>query len=149
MSKYKVSVYAICKNEEKFIDRWYESMKEADEIYVLDTGSTDLSVEKLEFNGVNVSVCEINPWRFDTARNKSLDLVSLDTDICVCTDIDEVFEPGWREKLEKYWDKDITRGYYNYNWSFDNKGRPAVNFYLDKIHSRNGYKWSHPVHEIL
>ena len=46
MSKYKISVYAICKNEEKFVDRWYESMKEADEIYVLDTGSTDLSVEK-------------------------------------------------------------------------------------------------------
>ena len=40
---------------------------------------------------------------FDVARNKSLELVSLDTDICVCTDIDEVFEPGWRENLEKHW----------------------------------------------
>ena len=149
MSKYKVSVYAICKNEEKFVDRWYESMKEADEIYVLDTGSTDLSVEKLKSNGVNVTICKITPWRFDVARNKSLELVSLDTDICVCTDIDEVFEPGWREKLEKYWEQDTTRGYYNYNWSFDNKGEPAVNFYLDKFHSRLGYKWTHPVHEIL
>ena len=27
--KYKVCVYAICKNEEKFVDRWYESIKEA------------------------------------------------------------------------------------------------------------------------
>ena len=35
MSKYKISVYAICKNEEKFIDRWYNSMKEADNIYSL------------------------------------------------------------------------------------------------------------------
>ena len=43
MKKYKVCVYAICKNEEKFINRWVESMKEADEIYVLDTGSTDNS----------------------------------------------------------------------------------------------------------
>ena len=41
MNKYKVCVYAICKNESKHIKRWYESMKEADEIYVLDTGSTD------------------------------------------------------------------------------------------------------------
>ena len=149
MSKYKISVYAICKNEEKFVDRWYESMKEADEIYVLDTGSTDLSVEKLKSNGVNVAICEITPWRFDVARNKSLELVSLDTDICVCTDIDEVFEPGWREKIEKYWESDTTRGYYNYNWSFDSRGEPAVNFYLDKFHSRLGYKWAHPVHEIL
>ena len=61
MSKYKVSVYAICKNEEKFIDRWYESMKEADEIYVLDTGSDDNSVEKLKEKGVNVVVEKINP----------------------------------------------------------------------------------------
>ena len=29
MKKYKVCVYAICKNEEKFINRWVESMKEA------------------------------------------------------------------------------------------------------------------------
>ena len=100
MSKYKVCVYAICKNEEKFVDRWYESMKEADEIYVLDTGSDDDTVKKLKEKGVNVTVSNIVPWRFDVARNKSLDLVSDDVDICVCTDLDEVFESGWREKVE-------------------------------------------------
>jgi len=36
--KYKVYVYAICKNEEKFIDRWMDSVSEADKVYVLDTG---------------------------------------------------------------------------------------------------------------
>ena len=30
MNSYKVCVYAICKNEEKFVDRWINSMKEAD-----------------------------------------------------------------------------------------------------------------------
>ena len=28
----KICIYAICKNEAKFVDKWYESMKEADEI---------------------------------------------------------------------------------------------------------------------
>lgn len=37
----KVVVYAICKNERAFADRWMASMSEADEVYVLDTGSTD------------------------------------------------------------------------------------------------------------
>ena len=37
----KICVYAICKNEEKFVDKWLESMSEADYIVVLDTGSTD------------------------------------------------------------------------------------------------------------
>ena len=61
MSKYKISVYAICKNEEKFIDRWYNSMKEADNIYVLDTGSSDNSVEKLKNLGVIVKQEIITP----------------------------------------------------------------------------------------
>ena len=47
MSKYKICVYAICKDEEKFIKRWYNSVKEADDIYVLDTGSSDNSVSIL------------------------------------------------------------------------------------------------------
>ena len=41
----------ICKNEEKFVASWVESMKEADEIVVLDTGSTDNTVEELRKNG--------------------------------------------------------------------------------------------------
>ena len=48
MNKYKVCVYAICKNEEKFVKRWVNSMKEADEIYVLDTGSTDNTIKLLK-----------------------------------------------------------------------------------------------------
>ena len=48
MNKLKVCVYAICKNEEKFVSRWVESMSEADEIYVLDTGSCDDTVQKLK-----------------------------------------------------------------------------------------------------
>ena len=44
----KICVYAICKNESQFVDRWYESMKEADEIVVLDTGSTDDTIEQLK-----------------------------------------------------------------------------------------------------
>ncbi|MBR6690417.1 MAG: glycosyltransferase [Bacilli bacterium] len=149
MSKYKVCVYAICKNEEKFVERWVNSMKEADDIYVLDTGSTDDTVQELKELGVNVSIEKIIPWRFDVARNKSLELVPNDIDICVCTDLDEVFMKGWRKKLESIWDKDTTRLAYNYNWLLDENDNPKVNFYIEKIHSRKGYKWTHPVHEVL
>ena len=149
MKKYKVCVYAICKNEEKFVERWVNSMKEADSIYVLDTGSSDNSVELLKSFGVNVQSKEIKPFRFDTARNLSLDMVPEDCDICVCTDLDEVFESGWREKLEEIWNDDVTRVAYNYNWSFDKYGNPSVNLYIEKIHKRFGYSWKHPVHEVL
>jgi len=149
MNKYKVCVYAISKNEEKFVDRWVNSMKEADMIVVADTGSTDNTVSKLESLGVMVSKIKIEPWRFDKARNESLKLVPDDIDICVCTDLDEVFEAGWRKKVEDIWDEDTTRLRYNYNWNFDEYGNPATSFYINKIHSRHDYVWTHPVHEVL
>ena len=149
MNKYKICVYAISKNEEKFVDRWYESVKEADEVYVLDTGSTDNTVSLFKKHNIIVKEQEIKPWRFDVARNISLAMVPEDTDICVCIDLDEVIEKGWRKKLEQLWQKNTTRLRYNYNWSFDSKGNPAVNFYIEKIHSRKNYQWTHPVHEIL
>ena len=98
---YKIAVYAICKNEEQFVDRWVKSMSEADEIFVLDTGSTDNTVEKLKSLGVHVTQEVIKPWRFDVARNKTLDLVPKDYERCVCTDLDEIFVKGWRKKLEE------------------------------------------------
>lgn len=149
MNKYKICVYAIAKNEEKFVERWVESMKEADKIYVLDTGSTDDTLKKLSDLGVIVERKEIIPWRFDVARNESLKMVDLDTDICVCTDLDEVFVPGWRKQLEEVWEKNMTCLYYNYNWSLDEFGNPKVNFYINKIHTRQGCVWTHPVHEVL
>lgn len=146
---YKIVVYAISKNEEKFVERWVASMKEADDIYVLDTGSTDNTVSLLKNLGVHVKEEVIQPWRFDIARNLSLDMIPDDVDICICTDLDEVFEPGWRKKLEKIWNNNITRLRYNYNWSLDENMKPLVNFYIEKIHSRHNYKWTHPVHEVL
>mgnify|MGYP003290496004 FL=1 len=150
MSKYKIVVYAICKNEEENIDMWYSSMKEADEIIVLDTGSTDNSVNILKkYPKIKLYQESIIPWRFDVARNLSLSYVPKDTDICVCTDLDERFEKGWRKKLEQNWDSKTTRVKYTYNWSFTSDNRPGTTFYLNKIHTRNNYKWINPVHEVL
>ena len=51
---YRVCVYAICKNESQFVERFMDSMSEADDICVLDTGSTDDTVEKLRARGAHV-----------------------------------------------------------------------------------------------
>lgn len=149
MKKYKIAVYAISKNEGKFAKRWIDSMKEADQVYVLDTGSTDDTVAILKREGAIVEQKEIKPWRFDVARNESLKLIDDDVDICVCTDLDEVFLPGWREKIEEAWEKDTTRMTYLYHWSLKEDHTPATTFYQNKIHIRHGYIWKHPVHEVV
>ena len=48
MTDKKICVYAICKNESKFISQWLDNMSEADYIVVLDTGSTDGTYEYLQ-----------------------------------------------------------------------------------------------------
>lgn len=145
----KICVYAICKNEEKFIERWYESVKEADGIYVLDTGSTDNSVKLLKSLGVVVRQEIISPWRFDIARNKSLEMIPDDFDICICLDLDEVLNKGWSKTIKSLWKDGLTRLRYVYNWSLDKNNQPIISFYGEKIHKRKGFTWVNPVHEIL
>lgn len=144
-----IAVYAICKNEAQFVERWVKSMSEADAIYVLDTGSTDDTPALLESLGVTVKQQIVTPWRFDVARNLSLDMVPEDADICVCTDLDEVFRPGWRRELERAWLPWVQQVYYRYTWSFSDTGEELMVFQKEKIHTRHGFVWTHPVHEVL
>lgn len=151
----KISVYAIAKDERKFCGRWMESMKEADEVAVLDTGSTDGTAETLRSLGAKVEVREIRPWRFDAARNESMRLVSPDADLLVCTDLDEVLLPGWRARLEAAWKEAVAQGWhpttaqYEYVWSFNPDGSDDIKFLYEKVHVPGVAKWEHPVHEVL
>lgn len=146
----KIYVYAICRNEEKFVNRWVESMSEADGIIVLDTGSDDNTVKLLSvYPKVTVYSEKIEPWRFDTARNRSLELVPEDADICVCTDLDEVFRKGWRKGFEQAFADGVQLFSYRYTWSFTDDGREGTVFNIQKAHSRYGFEWKHPVHEVV
>ncbi len=149
LKDYKVCVYAIAKNEEQFVRRWVNSLKEADKIIVLDTGSTDNTVGLLKDLGVEVHTQIFAPWRFDDARNASLALVPKDYDICICIDLDEIMVEGWKKELLSVWNDGVTRVRYNYNWSFDEYGHPGTSFLSNKIHKNGYYKWTHPVHEVL
>lgn len=149
MLKYKVCVYAICKNEEQFVDRWMEAVGEADLVVVLDTGSTDRTVDKLRERGAVVHERTVEPWRFDTARNMAMDYIPDDVDICVSNDLDEVFEPGWRDRLEAAWKNENTRVRYWFAWSHAENGEIVKKYTMEKIHRRHGFRWVHPVHEVL
>ena len=147
----KICVYAICKNESAFVERWLDSMQEADYIVVLDTGSSDDTFEKLK-NDKRVTRVEqkiINPWRFDVARNESMKLVPDDANILVCTDFDEIFEPNWADTIKNQWiSTKHNRGCYLYAFSHTDNGYPTDIFTNDKIHTRD-FQWKFPVHEVL
>ena len=144
----KIAVYTIAKNEEQFVEAWYNSAKDADYLLIADTGSTDNTVELAKSLGINVITVNVSPWRFDDARNASLAAIPLDIDYCIALDMDEVLIEGWREELEKV-NPQSTRIRYQYTWNWNEDGTPGLQYGGDKIHSRKGYRWKHPVHEVL
>ena len=146
----KICVYAICKNESKFVKQWLDNMQEADYIVVMDTGSTDGTYKMLKEDPrvTRVEKKIIKPWRFDVARNESMKLIPYDADVLVCTDFDELFEPGWADVIRARWKDETTRMFYTYAWSHNENGEPQDVFKYDKIHNRD-YRWIFPVHEVL
>lgn len=145
----KIAVYTIALNEIKHCERWAESVKDADYRIVLDTGSTDGTVEKLRELGVTVHEQRFMPWRFDVARNAALNSVPEDADICISQDMDEFLEPGWRAKMEAVWQKGhTTRLAYTYVFDYRPGGKND-GYRMDKIHARQGYEWRRPVHETV
>lgn len=147
-SKHKIAltycVYAVSKNEEQFVERFCNSAKDADYILIADTGSTDRTADLAFECGAVVHDIYISPWRFDLARNASLALIPRNIDICISLDLDEVLEPGWKEKIEAVWIPGKTTNlWYYFDWGHN------IRFPYRKIHSRYGYHWHHPCHEDL
>lgn len=143
-----IAVYTIALNEEKHIERWAASCADADVRIVVDTGSTDDTVRLAEEAGCTVYSIKLQQWRFDHARNISLAFVPIDVDMCISLDADEVLVSGWRAHLEAL-DPSVTRPRYKYTWSWNSNGSPGLQYEGDKIHSRHGYYWKHPVHEVI
>jgi tetratricopeptide (TPR) repeat protein len=186
-TKPQIAVYAICKNEETFIERFYRSIENADFISIVDTGSTDstfdqlvslvkerakqygqdLKIETYESKIRNASEGSmqvhralVDPWRFDDARNIALNLLPKDPDVCISIDIDELLEPGWKDILSRAILEDLhTLGrpadrYHHrfstiWNWQYPDQPSNFTDHWHERIHSRKGYHWKLPVHEIL
>lgn len=146
----KLAVYAIAKNEAKHAARWFKSVEGADAIYVLDTGSTDGTQQILQDLGVTVRNMVFDPFRFDTARNASLNLIDQDIDYCMFIDLDETMPEGSIAKIKEA----IADGQYDsYGvrlvFSFDEQRNPVVSYTREAIHRRQGFYWKYPVHELL
>ena len=84
---------AICKNEETTLPRWIENVRKiASKVIILDTGSEDKSMAVASALGAEVfeSAMPSDSFSFAEARNLALNLIPLDTDWLIFTDVDEI-----------------------------------------------------------
>lgn len=146
----RVAVYTIALNEAGHVRRWAESAADADYRIVVDTGSTDQTVQLLKEAGVVVHSIALKPWRFDDARNTAMALIPSDVDICCTMDMDRWLAPNWRPKLEAAWAPGTTalfcRTVYR---ASENDSRELRSWPTKNFHSRWNYRFHRPVHEAL
>mgnify|MGYP000936246945 FL=1 len=100
----KISACVIAKNEAENLPRWLASMRDfADEMIVVDTGSTDTTVEIARAGGAKIFHFD---WIDDFAAAKNFALDKASGDWVVFTDADEYFTedsvPRVRPLIEEY-----------------------------------------------
>ena len=145
----RIGVYAPAKTEEGNVRDWYESAKDADEVVLVDTGSTDKTLSiaynlerRDDTENFRVETAVVTPWRFDDGFNAALSQVSADIDIAVPLHLDERLQPGWREELEKAWEAGGKQFTFMYEWG------EGLTYRHDRIHARAGFRWVGAAHEF-
>jgi len=142
----KIAIYSICKNEEQHVEDFIKTVKDFDEVVVVDTGSTDNTVNLLRASGINVHVFPVKQEEFDFAkvRNLSKSLLSDDVDWCGFLDFNERFE-----NYNKIWFEDLSSTSVIFE-RYDDFGNEDIRRgHEDHIRfiKKDLYEWKHAVHE--
>ena len=145
--KLPVYVCSIAKNEAKHVRRWAESAKDADGIFLLDTGSTDDTVAIAKELGVTVFEKTYDKWSFSVARNDLREMLPQHDAWLVNLDLDEVLIDGWRNHWRNI-PEEANRLRYRYIWNWKEDGSPGVEYHGDKLVRRFTHTWVNKIHEI-
>lgn len=156
----KLTIFAICGNEEKWIKQWAESvLKLADHVVVSLTQYDDNTEELLRKHIPADKLTLVKyPWEddFSKARNQALQHIPKDTEVLGFVDMDEVFTSSSIEAFEyllrdpkeyivittiyNALDKNSAGQaslYYPRFWSMkDNHGRPTNPRFVSRVHNQ-------------
>ena len=143
-----LSVALIVRDEEKVLARCLETVKDiADEIIIVDTGSTDKTKEiASKYTDKIYDFKWIND--FSAARNYSFSKCTKDWILWL--DSDDVIRPEDQKKIKEYnfTDKEIVLCKYQY--SHDEFGNVECSLERERFIKRSlNLKWEQPIHEYL
>ena len=169
MTKQTISLCMITKNEENYLEQCLDSAKEiADEIIIVDTGSTDKTKEiAKKFNFKEKIKFFDFKWGddFSAARNESLKHATKDWILIM--DADELIEKGDLEKIKEIIKDDENEGFLflQKNYSNDDKVAGFINethrkdnkiyegwygsFIVRLFRNHKDYKFEGTVHELI
>lgn len=148
----KTILYSICKNEENRVLHWLDYHKYFDAIFLLDTGSTDSTIEKIKSKNVNVESVPYDRMNFGNAKNTAFKRASQifgEKDcLYINLDLDEYLDELTFERIRKHWTPEydgieVVR-------TTKQTGIDDIQDRIIRIHSGSfNWKWKHVLHENL
>ncbi|MTH52033.1 glycosyltransferase [Bacillus mangrovi] len=146
-----ISLCMIVKNEEDVIARCLESVKGiADEIIIIDTGSTD-DTKKI-VSRFTKKVYDFK-WVDDFAKARNFAFKKATKEYILWLDADDVFLEGDRKKfkkLKKELNPSVDSVSMFYNLAMDEHGNPVTRLRRNRLVKRSrNFRWIGPVHEFL
>ena len=146
-----ISLCMIVRNEEESLGRCLESAKDiADEIIIVDTGSTDSTIDIAKRYTQKVYFF---PWIDDFAAARNFAFSKATRQYCMWLDADDVLEPADRDallRLKALLPEEVDVVMMRYHTAFDEKEQPTFSYYRERI-LRNSpqYRWEGRVHEAI
>lgn len=146
-----ISLCMIVKNEENTLEKCLGSVRDiADEIIIVDTGSTDDT--KREASKFTDKIYDFQ-WvdDFSLARNYAFSKAT--KDYILWMDADDLILPEDKTKLielKNLLSPDVDVVMMKYNTGFDNQGKVVFSYYRERLLKRSkNFKWYEPVHEYI
>lgn len=146
-----ISLAMIIKNEEAVLSRCLASVKECvDEIIIVDTGSSDSSIEIAKQYTDNIYHYQ---WKddFASARNEAFSHATMD--YIMWLDADDVLPESEQKKLMRL-KKDLASHIdivmMKYHIAFDHDNQPIFTYYRERlIRNHKQFYWSGRIHEAI
>jgi len=141
----------IVKNEEDVLARCLNSIKDAvDEIIIVDTGSTDNTVQIAKSFGAKVYHFT---WVNDFSRARNFAFSKATKNYVMWLDADDVVGACECKKiieLKNNYDPSISAFYFKYHVGFDENNNVTFHYYRERLFRRDlNPMWVEPIHEVV
>jgi glycosyltransferase involved in cell wall biosynthesis len=142
-----LSMCMIVKNEELVLGRCLDSVREvADEIVVVDTGSTDATIDIARSFGATVLHHDFTDMDFSAARNRALDAAH--GDFALVLDADEALRADSQAEVRRLTAWPLPLGYVVNRYNLDAEGE-SVDHAVRLFPLRPDFRYRDRVHETV
>jgi glycosyltransferase involved in cell wall biosynthesis len=143
----KITLYAIAKNEENNIEKFLLNAKKFDDAVVVDTGSTDNTVQLLKDAGIKVYEHSQTREEFDfsVARNQALSYI--ETDWAFSLDFNEDIDEFHAEGFAVIADEFTKFNHLRFDDNATDEPTQSTEVHT-RFHRTKNYTWVNAVHEV-